>query len=314
MSSAMLVENKLHHEYWRKAVKPTIAVTGATEQAGYEFVNCIDENGGTAFKVSGGQAVITITFDSQKLLNGFAIFGHNLKFNQGIQVKFSTALTGDFFDFKATNAAEIGVYNSEPVYNPSDNSYKAFGCAFKQTFFLVRRLQITTVGWDSESYISILSAGLWVNQGIDISAPFVPPMFAPQETVMKRNNKGNPLLSDVRAMPQKLKINMTQFSEDDLLLQIDNYKQVGSGLLDYTKSTINGETKNFPLVELVGHYVSRYPFFLMYMQGTDGETDAQIKADRDKIYYCTVDKSLKQPSYSSPTLLNWSINAIGYIS
>lgn len=311
----MLVENKLHHEYWRKSVKPTIAITGATEQAGFEFVNCIDENGGTAFKVSGGQAVITITFDTQKLINGFAIFGHNLKVNQGIEIKLSSSLTGAFSDFDAGDSTEDeGIYSSEPVFKPSDNSYKAFGCAYKHTFFLIRRLQITTVGWDSESFISILSAGLWVNQGINISAPFVPPMFAPQETVMKRNNKGNPLLSDVRAMPQKLKINMTQFSEDDLLLQVDNYNQVGSGLLDYTKSTINGETKNFPLVELVGHFVSRYPFFLMYMQGVDGETDAQIKADRSKIYYCTVDKSLKQPAYSSPTLLNWSINAIGYMS
>ena len=298
MSSAMLVENKLHHEYWRKSVKPTIAVSGATEQAGYEFVNCIDENGGTAFKVTGGQAVITITFDAQKAMNGFAIYGHNLTKDQGIQIEWDDNDSGDInIDFEDDGT----VYTD--IYKPTDNSYKVFGAYINETR-TVRRLKITTVGWDSETYISTLSMGMWVTQGIDISAPFVPPMFAPQETVMKRNNKGNPLLSDVRAMPQKLKINLTQFSEAELLAITDIAQA----------TTINGETKTFPLVEYVGHYASRYPFFFMYIQGVAGESAADRKANRNKLYYCTVDKSLKQPSYSSPTLLNWSINAIGYMS
>ena len=298
MSSAMLVENKLHHEYWRKSVKPTIAISGATEQAGYEFVNCIDENGGTAFKVSGGQAVITITFDAQKAMNGFAIYGHNLTKTQGIQIEWDGNDSGDInIDFEDDGT----VYTD--VYKPADNSYKVFGAYINETRD-VRRLKITTVGWDSESYISILSMGMWVTEGIDISAPFIPPMYSPQESVMKRNNKGNTLLSDVRKTPQKLKINMTQFSEAELLSTADAAQT----------TTINGETKAFPLVEYVGYYAARYPFFFMYIQGIAGESAADRKANRDKLYYCTVDKSLKQPSYASPTLLNWSINAIGYMS
>jgi len=51
----------------------------------------------------------------------------------------------------------------------------------------------------------------------------------------------------------------------------------------------------------------------MYNKGTTGDDDATKQADQQKLYFCTIDGSLKQPSYSSPTLLNWSINAIGYI-
>lgn len=308
MSGAILVENKLHHEYWRKTTKPTIAVTGATEQTGYEFVNCIDDNAGTSFKVSGGQAVITITFDAQKIMNGFAIYGHNLTKDQGIKIEFDANTSGDvdggFFD-------GTDVYTS--TYKPADNSYKVFGANFTDTTsFLCRRIKITTIGWDSDSYISILSMGMWVNEGIEISAPYTPPFFATQENAMKRNNKGNPLLSDVRKVPQKLKINLNQYSEADLYSTL-NYAPQATVLDDYTKSTINGETKNFPLVELVGYYASRHPFFIMHNRSKSG-TLAEQKAERDKMYFCTIDKSMAQPRFTSPTIINWSFSALGYMS
>jgi len=309
MSGALLVENKLHHEYWRKTTKPTIAVTGATEQAGYEFVNCIDDNAGTSFKVSGGQAVITITFDAQKLMNGFAIYGHNLTKDQGIKIEYDFDTSGGYFLFDDSNYD--GVYSE--TYKPADNSYKVFGANFTDNpVKLVRRLKITTVGWDSDSYISILSMGMWVNEGIEISAPYTPPFFATQENAMKRNNKGNPLLSDVKKVPQKLKINLNQYSEADLYSTL-NYTPQASILDDYSKSTINGETKNFPFVELVGYYASRHPFFIMHNVSESG-TVAEQKAERDKMYFCTIDNSMAQPRFTSPTIINWSFSALGYMS
>lgn len=297
MSGAILVENKLHHEYWRKTTKPTIAVTGATEQAGYEFVNCIDDNAGTSFKVSGGQAVITITFDAQKLMNGFAIYGHNLTKTQGIKIEYDTDASGDI-----DTAFTSSQYDAGGTFKPADNSYKVFG-AYLGATQLVRRLKITTVGWDSDSYISIVSMGMWVHQGVEISAPYTPPFFATQENAMKRNNKGNPLLSDVKKVPQNLKINLNQYSEDELLVATNGAQT----------TTINGENKIFPLVEYIGYYASRHPFYLMHNQGETG-TNAERKAERDKMYFCTIDNSMAQPRFTSPTIINWSFNALGYMS
>jgi len=295
----MLVENELHHGYWRKkSGATTITYQAGAAAAGHGFENCIDENAGTTFKIANSTQVrVKILFPSSLGMNGFAIYAHNLTRDQGVAIKYSTNTnntTGDFED-------DGSVYTHE--YKPTDNLYRPFGAMWTDNNFSVRYLTIETIGWTTESYISIMSAGQWVTSHIDVTAPFTPPSFAPYENTIKRNNKGNPLLNDVRKVPQKLNIKLNNFSEDDLEDTTDTA----------FNTRINGEQKAWPMIEYLGYFLSRYPFFVMYTQGVSGETDAQIKADRNKIYYCTIDKSLKQPSYASPTLLNWSINAIGYI-
>ena len=300
MSGALLVENELHHTYWRKkGGATTITYQAGTAAAGHGFENCIDENAGTTFKIANSTQVrVKILFPNTLTMNGFAIYAHNLTFDQGVAIKYSTndnSTTGDFED-------DGSVYTHE--YKPADNLYRPFGAMWTDpSSFSVRYLTIETIGWTTESYISIMSAGQWVTSHIDVTAPFIPPSFAPYENTIKRNNKGNPLLNDVRKVPQKLNIKLNNFSEDDLEDTTDTA---------FT-TRINGEQKAWPMIEYLGYYLSRYPFFVMYTQGVSGETDAQIAEDRNRLYYCTIDKSLKQPRYSSPTLLKWNINAIGYI-
>ncbi|MDA8977538.1 hypothetical protein N9F71_00795 [bacterium] len=302
MSGAMLVENELHHGYWRKKGGTTVisySSSGGDAAAGHGFENCIDENAGTTFKIANStQAVITLLFPTAVSMNGFAIYGHNLTKDQGVSIAYDSGITGGI----AGTFHDAGsIYTG--IYQPSSNSYKPFGAMWTDGNRSVRRLQITTRNWTTESYISIMSAGQWVTSHIDVTAPFTPPSFAPYENTIKRNNKGNPLLNDVRKVPQKLNIKLNNFSEDDLADTTD---------VAFT-TRINGEVKAWPMIEYLGYYLSRYPFFVMYTQGVSGETDAQIAEDRNRLYYCTIDRSLKQPSYSSPTLLKWNINAIGYI-
>ena len=299
MSGAMLVENELHHGYWRKkGGATTITYETGAAAAGHGFENCIDENAGTTFKIANSTQVrVKILFLNALSMNGFAIYGHNLTKDQGVAIKYSNntdSTTGNFED-----AGDV--YTHE--YKPADNLYKPFGAMWTDNNLAVRYLTIETIGWTTESYISIMSAGQWVTSHIDVTAPFTPPSFAPYENSIKRNNKGNPLLNDVRKVPQKLNIKLNNFSEDDLEDTTDTA----------FNTRINGEQKSWPMIEYLGCFVSRYPFFVMYTQGVTGETNAQIKADRNRLYYCTIDKSLKQPRYTSPTLLNWNINATGYI-
>lgn len=300
MSGAMLVENELHHGYWRKKDgATTITYQAGAAAAGHGFENCIDENAGSTFKIANSTQVrVKILFPSALAMNGFAIYAHNLTEDQGVAIKYSTNTNDTTADFEDDGS----VYTHE--YKPADNLYRPFGAMWTDpSLFSVRYLTIETIGWTTESYISIMSAGMWVTSHINVTAPFTPPSFAPYENTIKRNNKGNPLLNDVRKVPQKLNIKLNNFSEDDLEDTTD------AAFITH----INGQLKAWPMIEYLGHFLSRYPFFVMYTQGVSGETDAQIAADRNRLYYCMIDKSLKQPSYSSPTLLNWNINAIGYI-
>lgn len=300
MAGALLVENELHHEYWRKKNGTTTIVYQAGAPAtGHGFENCIDENAGTTFKIANStQTVILITFPTILNMNGFCIYGHNLTKDQGITIDYDNDIilntTTDFEDAGS-------IYTN--TYKPADNLYKPFGAMWTDSNKEVRQLKITTVGWTTESYISIMSAGMWVTSGINVSAPFTPPSFTPYETTIKRNNKGNPLLSDTRKVPQKLNIKLKNFEESDLEDTTD---------VAFT-TKIKGEQKAFSMIDYLGHFMPRFPFFVMYTQGVGGESDALIAEDRNRLYYCTIDKSLRQPSYSSPTLLNWNINAIGYI-
>tara|TARA_B110000503_G_scaffold76762_1_gene118415 strand:+ start:8146 stop:9072 length:927 start_codon:yes stop_codon:yes gene_type:complete len=307
MSGALLVENELHHTYWRKKGGATTIIyqSGTAAAAGHGFENCIDENAGTTFKIANSTQVrVKITFPIAVAMNGFAIYAHNLTKDQGVAIYYSPDDSGTTLHFEDGVEFEAGgdIYTHE--YKPADNLYRPFGAMWTlPNSFSVKYLVIETIGWTTQSYISIMSAGQWVTSHIDVTAPFTPPSFATYENTIKRNNRGNPLLNDVRKVPQKLNIKLNNFSEDDLEDTTDTA---------FT-TRINGELKAWPMIEYLGYYLSRYPFFVMYTQGVSGETDAQIKADRNRLYYCTIDKSLKQPSYSSPTLLKWNINAIGYI-
>ena len=302
MSGALLVENKLHHEYWRRKSGQTSVVStenttyGSAE--GYPFINCIDDSGATSFRVDSvlKKAYITITFPVATTINGFAIYGHNLTRNQGIKILYDTD-TADSIDTDF-----VGTPYTSNTYKPADNLYSPFGAVFDASVS-VRRLTIETVGWGENSYISILSMGHWLTDHVEISAPFVPPSFTPYKASIKRNNNANYLSSDVKKVPQKISIKLQHFSEADLYTTTDSAQ--------YTK--INGHTKTYPFIDYAGYFLSHYPFFFMYNKGTTGDDDATKQADQQKLYFCTIDGGLKQPSYSSPTLLNWSINAIGYI-
>ena len=305
MSGALLVENKLHHEYWRKkSGETTIAYSTASgyaaPPAGFSFANALDDNAGTSFMISSfsEQVIAEMAFPVGVTVNGFCFYGHNLTSNQGIKITYSTATTGttNFVDFKGTP------YTSN-LYKPTDNFYKPFGAVFANPISAIRRLRIETVAWGVESYMQIMSSGMWLTDNIDISLPFVPPTFSPQEASIKRNNNGNHLISDVRKVPQKLQINLNHFSEADLYLGSD----------DAQTTIINGLSATYPYAEYLGYFLSRHPFFFMYNKGASTDANSKQIFDQEKIYFCTVDKTLSQPKYSSPTLLSWTIKALGYM-
>ena len=294
---AILAENKLHHLYWRSATKPTITTGTGTVASGFEFVNMFDNNAHTSFKNgSATQTVTVIDMLGNQKFNGFAVYGHNLTTSMGIKVEHSA-------DNSSYNTfTDSAVYGADGVIHPTNNNGDAFCCYLKGDIKNNRYIRFTTVGFTTSTFISTFALGNFVDN-VNISAPYTMPSFTPQEVSFKRNNQGNLLSSDVRKIPQKLNIKLTTLQESDL----------DATQTDITLATINGLTATYSFIDYLGHFASRFPFFVLHDDGGSG-TNAEKLADRNKIYFCTIDKSLKQPAFASPTTLNWSINAIGYIS
>lgn len=297
---AILAENKLHHAYWRSASKPTITTVSGGEKSGFEFVNMFDNNAHTSFKNNNNtQSVIKFDFGSNVKLNGYAVYGHNLKSgvtDPRIKIEYSTD-NSSYLPF-----TDSAVYPANGEAQPANNNAEAFCVYLKGTTITARYIQFTTLNWTTDTFISTLALGNFVDN-VNISAPYTMPSFTPQEVSIKRNNQGNLLSSDVRKIPQKLNIKLTTLQESDL----------DATQTDITLATINGLTATYSFIDYLGYFVSRFPFFVLHDDGGDG-SNAEKLADRNKVYFCTIDKSLKQPAFASPTTLNWSINAIGYIS
>lgn len=293
---AILAENAIHHLYWRATSKPTITTTNTNEQTGFEFVNMFDNNAHTSYMLSTatqGVTIIDFGLGNNILINGFAVHGHNLSTSQGIKVEHST--NGSDY----TLLTDSAVYPSDGEHKPSTSLGHCFGVFLRGTTVSARYIKITTVGWTTTSFLSNLSIGIWQDD-INIASPFTPPNFALREFSVKRNNQGNFMSSEVRNIPQRLTINLVNLNESDL---------------DATAVSTNSDTEfgtENTIINYLGHFLTQFPFYVMHDTGNG--TNAEIKSDRNQIYFCTADKSIQQPSFRTPTTLNWRINAIGYIS
>ena len=294
---AILAENKLHHLYWRATTKIQVNVTVGGTATGFEPVNMFDNNIHTSFmNPTGTQTTIFIDMLGNQRFNGFAVYGHNLTTSMGLKLQYSTDGTS------YTLFTDSAVYGADGIIHPDNNNGEAFCCYLKGTSVNARYLKITTSGFTTSTFISNFALGNFVDN-VNIAATYTMPSFTPHEVSIKRNNQGNFLSSDTRKIPQKLNIKLNTFQESDL----------DSVQANITDNAGNLLTEDLSFIEYLGFYLARFPFFVLHDDGGSG-TNAEKLADRNKIYFCTIDKSLKQPQFNTPTTLNWNINAIGYIS
>lgn len=300
---AVLAENKLHHAYWRVASKPTITTQQGGEASGFEFVNMFDNNAHTTFmNASATQSYICFSFPASVKVNGFAVYGHNLTTSQGIDIQFSNASSLPAVDGTWTSFEDSGsLYDGS--YLPANNNGECFGAYFKGEQITLKHLRIQTTSWTTSTFMSNFALGNFVDN-FDISPSYTMPSFQTHELTAKRNNQGNFLSSDTRKTPQKLTMRLTNLQESDL----------DSTQTDITLASINGLSATYSFIDYLGFFMSRFPFFVMHDDGTGESTDSAKISDRNKMYFCTIDKSLKQPQFTTPTTMNWSVSAIGYMS
>ena len=300
MGAAILVDNILKDNYDARPRVMTVtevdsggsAVSSSNVQEGYGFANLFDNMGHTSFKIGagGGQVIHQIDFGATVKANGFALYGHNFTSSKGLKIEVSTDnVTYSPFIADAPNVSD-GIFTA-----PNGRGF-AFGA--KGSLDSFRYLRIHTVGFDGSEHLSVLRIGLWLDEGLDISAPFIPPYFTPHEFTTKRNNKGNLIGGQIRKMPTKLSIKINALSESDLE--------------STTAEAVSNDAEGRNFIQYASDRMAREPFFLMWKQRDTSDTAAVQAADEGEMYYCTVDRSLKQPAFSSGTILNWSFRLIGY--
>jgi hypothetical protein len=288
MAAAILYNNRLFRSQYFTPNTFTVNHESGGAATDCGILNLFDENVGTCFKidVKQGQASTTIgwpyRYDAQ--LNGFGIYGHNLRWNQGIKVEVTHTLDPD--------PEEWNTFTDTGIHYPPDNLRKPF--AVKGVQKRVAMVRITTLNWDADSYISIMSMGLWISEDVNLAAPFVPPTFQPIESIVKRNNQGRNLPSVIKKVPQKLKINLINFTEEKMVSK-DYTRQYGWG---FARSLM--------------YSIAEFPFFFMYNDNEQFGTTEQ-NSGQDRVWYCSIDGVIKQPRYKSPTLIDWKIDAKGYL-
>ncbi len=296
--SSILANNVLHHAYWRSSGSARATITAdASEDEGFEFRNAIDDTGHSVWKLGGGTIQrIVITLPASQKCNGFMVYGHNLRTDQGLNLQYDTV----------ENASPSTPFADSPytgqLFYPENNLGMPFGAKFDSEL-TVRSLEISTQNWDSDSYISVLSVGAFID-GVNLAAPFTPPLFRPYDQEIKFNDNASPMLGSVRQKHQKLTLNLTTLAMIDL-------ESLGNS--DQLTTTINGEQKNWSFIEYLGNYLPRHPFALMWDEGLGAADDAEIRQRRSKMYWCTADGAIEQPQYNSPTTLNWQIKAKGFL-
>lgn len=317
MSALILAEDKLHHGYYRADNKITITQDSGVI-VGHEFDKCIDGNSSTYFKSSDNNPIITITFPTAVVMNGFVVYGYSGA--PRLDISYDEASNG-FVAFPEINSSNPDParstfdYGEFAPYKPKDNGGGPFGAAFREgEHVTVKTLRIQFSNIENER-IECIAFGMWVRTQLNLQLPFNVPALQATENAMKRGPKAAYLRSNVRTVGEKIKLQFGEINLDDLyrtdIFEKDNFDAE-------LKQTINGDTRLFPLIEYLGHYTARYPFFVMHELGQASDLtfgtfggDVGVTA---KITYCVPYKTSNMPRFVSASSLSWSISALGYFS
>ena len=316
MSALILAENKLHHGYYRADNKITITQDSGVI-VGHEFDKCIDGNSSTSFKSSVRTPTVTITFPTAVAMNGFAVYGYTGSPSLGISYDQATDGFVPFPEFNSSNP-DPAVPSQDPTlsgsnsqrYKPKQNGGGPFGAAFREgEHVMVKSLQIQFSLNDNES-IECIAFGLWVRTQFVFSMPFNAPVLQARKNAMKRGPRAAYLRCGSRKVGEKIKLQFRDISLSELY-KPDFFEK--NSLTSELRQTINGQTKSFPLIEYLGHYLPRYPFFVIHENGALSDFINQVNTNA-RITYCIPYKASAMPRYSGASNLSWSINALGYFS
>ena len=289
-NSALLTTDILKAGYWD--LKPTsrmsITQTVGTKNNLYPFENCFDGHSGTTWRLNSDGSQQKYTFQVYGAINGVAIYGHNLRAGQGIRI-INTSTSANYFS-TSPNAVSSG------AISPSDSTGRAF-CAIDFSSGTIstasttsRAISIETINWDTDTFIEVLQLGNFIQEGVDLTAPFNLPFFQTEKRVYKTNENGSQLPSTYIKTPQKQTLRLK--------------------LLDYEDDATTGSNQEF--IKTIANRVKTNPFFVLWRVPRNGElTTSQIE-DLNNLIYANVNGTLPNPTLDANNLINFKIPIIGF--
>tara|TARA_R100001440_G_scaffold16970_2_gene28762 strand:- start:10826 stop:11710 length:885 start_codon:yes stop_codon:yes gene_type:complete len=290
-NSALLHTDILKTNFWDKSPTRRTVFTLASGQKNnlHPFENCFDGSSGTTWKLNSNGSQQKYTFTITGAINGVAIYGHNLKSTQGLRIIDTSSSTNYF-----TTSPNI---KSSGAITPKDSSGRAF-CAFDWSSGTIstasnttRSISIETINWSVDTFVEVVQLGVFIQNGVDLIAPFNLPLFQTEKRVYKTNENGSQLPSTYIKTPQKQ------------TLRLNN--------LEYQESS-ESQVSNQEFIQSIANNIKSKPFFVLWRVPRNAEGAFARIEDQNNLIYANVDGTLPNPVLDANNLINFKIPIIGF--
>jgi len=259
-------------------VSATTFIAGSQETL-FPFSRSYDGNPSTAYKSGSNTApIIIINFSSVQTIDSLGMFvSSDSAFTVALQTNDTVTTSSTHANWTAVDFNKTGNNSASTTTLTVDNTTNRAVMGVSNTKTTnTRSVKLTFSNFsgttDVVNHIQIGEA-----KEINITTPYTPALFRNFDTTSKRNNKGNPLISDRVPIPKKLQLKTGLMTQTDM-----------ATLVNSTYAGLQG--KGF-----------------MVCTSYDLTVESLTKA-----YYCVTDGVLAQPSFVEPTKLIWTIKALGY--
>lgn len=255
-----------------------VTISTGGQQSLFPFTKSFDGNPSTGFKSSTStQPVVIINFPSVQRINALGIYAPDSSFSVSMATNDTSTTdashanwTNMVFDKSGNNTGTLLT-----VTVASNTTSAAMGIS-NTTKTDTRAVKLTFTNLSStDDVVNHIQIGE-VDE-INIKTPYKPNLFKNFDITQKRNNKGNPLISDRLPVPTKLSLNTIPMNQSDMQqLVLNTYQGLqGKGFMVCTSYDLTVENNT-------------------------------------AAYYCVLDGNLAQPTFTSPTKMSWNIRALGY--
>lgn len=261
----------------------TASFTSGSAATNFPITQAFNNNASNGFK-SGSNTlpVIIVNLANAKSFDAVCVYGldeaYSFQVHYSTTANVSSASDSSWVQFSA-NQTSTASFGSTTTFSHVKGEPTAMVHLSSSVKTSVRSLKFTFTALATGSVLPHIQLGN--STEVDISTPYSPPLFRNFEQSIKRNNLGKPMINDMREAPVKITINLREKKESEMKTLAD---------------LANANT--FQLINK--------PFMVTTSYDTSVE-------DLRSAYFCMIDKSLSQPRYTKPTVMSWTIKAVGYM-
>ena len=262
-----------------KEKNPTVVFTSGGENTSFPFSNVWNGITSKGFKSNSGVSPVIILHTGSIEIDSIGIYGTSGS-RYDVEVEYSpnaNVTSASDASWAVWNANKAGANSTGSNNIMTISADSASDLIINNTQITMQSIKLTFLNFTPLDVVNHIQIGN--STKINISAPFNPPMFKVKKQTMRKNNKGLPLGSELIDEPVKLNLRLKNLTE--------------------------AEMKLLAKQEFVNE-LYKTPFMLATSYDLTSE-------DRKTAYFCTLNGAINQPTYTTPTSMEWRINALGYM-